>query len=74
MYLDQFDKKLEQRGIKFVGYADDIQIYVGSLRSGHRVMENTIKLLENKHMGLKVNKEKSAVKKPNESKFLGYSF
>lgn len=74
IYLDQFDKKLEQRGIKFVRYADDIQIYVGSLRSGHRVMENTIKLLEGKHMGLKVNHSKSAVKKPNESKFLGYTF
>lgn len=74
IYLDQFDKKLEQRGIKFVRYADDIQIYVGSIRSGHRVMENTIKLLEGRHMRLKVNREKSAVKKPNESKFLGYTF
>ncbi len=74
IYLDQFDKKLEQRGIKFVRYADDVQIYVGSLRSGHRVMENTIKLLEGKHMGLKVNRDKSAVKKPSESKFLGYTF
>lgn len=37
-------------------------------------MENAIKLLENKHMRLKVNKDKSTVKKPNESKFLGYTF
>lgn len=74
IYLDQIDKELERRNIKFVRYADDIQIYVGSLRSGYRVMEKTIKLLECKRYTLKVNKEKSAVRKPNESKFLGYTF
>lgn len=74
IFLDQIDKELERRNIRFVRYADDIQIYVGSLRSGYRVMEKTIKLLECKRYGLKVNKDKSAVRKPNESKFLGYSF
>ena len=74
IYLDQIDKRLEQRGIRFVRYADDIQIYTTSLRSAHRVMDNTMKLFESKKMGLKVNREKSAVRRPYESKFLGYTF
>lgn len=74
IYLDQIDKTLEDRNVRFVRYADDIQIYANSLRSAHRIMEKTIKLLECKRIGLKVNPKKSAVKKPNESKFLGYTF
>lgn len=74
IYLDQIDKTLEERNVRFVRYADDIQIYANSLRCAHRIMEKTIKLLECKRIGLKVNPEKSAVKKPNESKFLGYTF
>lgn len=74
IYLDQIDKILEQRGIKFCRYADDIQIYATSIRSAYRILEKTIKLIESNRYQLKVNIEKSAVKEINESKFLGYSF
>jgi len=74
IYLDQVDKELERRGIKFCRYADDIQIYATSIKGAHRTMENTIKLLESKRIKLIVNNEKSAVRPYYEAKFLGYSF
>ncbi len=74
IYLDQVDKELERRQIRFVRYADDIQIYARSIKSAYRIKENTIRLIEGNRIKLKVNEEKSAVKKLNEAKFLGYSF
>lgn len=71
--LDDFDKELERRGHKFARYADDSNIYVKSQRAGQRVMESMTNFLE-KNLRLKVNKEKSAVDKPNRRKFLGFSF
>jgi RNA-directed DNA polymerase len=71
--LDELDKELEKRGHRFVRYADDSNIYVKSARAGERVMESITKFITEK-LRLKVNKEKSAVDKPSERKFLGYSF
>ena len=70
--LDDFDKELERRGHLFCRYADDCNIYVGSRRAGERVMATLIDYLENR-LKLKVNREKSAVDRPWNRKFLGYS-
>lgn len=71
--LDELDKELEKRGLKFVRYADDCNIYVRSKRAGIRVMESITEFIEKK-LKLKVNKEKSAVDRPWKRKFLGFSF
>jgi len=71
--LDDLDKELERRGHSFVRYADDCNIYVKTERAGQRVMEG-IKRFLTKKLKLKVNENKSAVGKPHERKFLGFSF
>jgi RNA-directed DNA polymerase len=71
--LDAMDKELEKRGLSFCRYADDCNIYVASQRAGERVMASTARFIEGK-LKLKVNREKSAVARPWERKFLGYSF
>ncbi|MDD4893614.1 MAG: reverse transcriptase domain-containing protein, partial [Candidatus Rickettsiella isopodorum] len=71
--LDELDKELEARGHKFVRYADDCNIYVKSERSGERVMNSIRNFIVNK-LKLKVNESKSAVARPQERKFLGFSF
>jgi len=68
--LDDLDKALERRGLRFCRYADDANIYVKSRRAGERVMASVIGFLERK-LHLKVNMEKSAVARPWERKFLG---
>jgi len=70
--LDELDKELERRGHKFCRYADDCNIYVRSKAAGERVMASVTKFLA-KRLRLKVNLEKSAVARPWERKFLGYS-
>jgi RNA-directed DNA polymerase len=70
--LDELDKELERRGHKFCRYADDCNIYVRSKQAGERVMASVTEFLE-KRLRLKVNREKSAVARPWERKFLGYS-
>jgi group II intron reverse transcriptase/maturase len=72
IYLTKFDRMLEERGHKFVRYADDCNIYVKSLRAAERVMESCIKYLEKK-LKLKVNRKKSGSGSPKELKFLGFS-
>jgi len=71
--LDDLDKELERRGHRFVRYADDCNIYVGSERAGQRVMESVSSFLVKK-LKLRVNREKSAVAKVGERGFLGFSF
>ena len=71
--LDELDKYLEKRGVKFCRYADDCNIYVGSERAGKRVLENTIKFIE-ETLKLRVNRDKSGVFRPRRAKFLGYTF
>jgi RNA-directed DNA polymerase len=70
--LDELDKELERRGHRFCRYADDCNIYVKSQAAGERVMESITRFLE-KRLRLRVNEEKSAVGRPWERKFLGYS-
>lgn len=73
LLLDELDRELERRGHRFARYADDCNIYVRSERAGERVMEVTKEFLK-RRLRLKVNEQKSAVGKPSERKFLGYSF
>lgn len=71
--LDVLDKELEDRGHKFVRYADDCNIYVKSKKAGIRTMEGITAFIE-KGLSLKVNHDKSAVDRPWNRKFLGFSF
>jgi len=71
--LDEWDRELERRGHRFVRYADDCQIYVRSEAAGERVMASLTRFLEER-LRLRVNRAKSAVARPWERTFLGYSF
>jgi hypothetical protein len=71
--LDELDRELERRGLRFVRYADDCNIYVRSERAGQRVMKSITQFITEK-LKLKVNEAKSAVARPQERKFLGFSF
>lgn len=71
--LDDLDKELEQRGHRFVRYADDCNIYVKTQRAGERAMESVKQFLEKK-LKLKVNPKKSKVDRATRVKFLGFSF
>ena len=71
--LTDLDRELERRGHRFCRYADDCNIYVGSEMAGQRVMEALTEYLE-RDLRLRVNREKSAVARPWDRKFLGYSF
>ena len=73
LVLDELDRELERRGHRFVRYADDCNIYVRSERAGHRVMESVTRFIM-QELKLKVNEAKSAVARPQERKFLGFSF
>jgi RNA-directed DNA polymerase len=71
--LDELDRELERRKHRFVRYADDCNIYVRSRRAGQRVMMNVTRFLTQR-LKLKVNEAKSAVARPMQRKFLGFSF
>jgi RNA-directed DNA polymerase len=71
--LDELDRELQRRGHRFVRYADDCNIYVRSERAGERVMESVTRFITQK-LKLKVNEAKSAVARPQDRKFLGFSF
>lgn len=71
--LDELDGELAKRGLRFVRYADDCNIFVRSERAGQRVMTSIRNFLE-KRMRLQVNEAKSGVRKPDEVAFLGFSF
>ena len=73
LVLDELDRELERRGHRFVRYADDCNIYVGSERAGQRVMESVTRFITHR-LKLKVNQAKSAVARPGQRKFLGFSF
>ena len=73
LLLDELDQELERRGHRFVRYADDCNIYVRSERAGQRVMESITRFIRQK-LRLKVNEAKSAAARPQERKFLGFSF
>jgi len=71
--LNELDKELELRGLKFVRYADDCIIMAKSEMSARRIMRNVTRYIEEK-LGLIVNAEKSQITKPNKLKFLGFGF
>lgn len=70
--LDELDWELARRGHRFVRYADDENIYVRSERSGQRIMASITDFIE-RRLRLKVNTEKSAIARPEERHFLGFS-
>lgn len=71
--LNELDKELEARGLNFVRYADDCNIFVRSEKAAERVMKSITDFIERK-LGLKVNAEKSRVGRPKETKFLGFGY
>ena len=73
LVLDELDRELERRQHRFVRYADDCNIYVASERAGKRVMQSVSRFIQ-RRLKLKVNATKSAVARPQERKFLGFSF
>jgi group II intron reverse transcriptase/maturase len=73
IYLTPYDKELESRGLRFVRYADDCNIFVKSMIASRRVEERVISYLERK-LKLKVNMEKTEARKAVGSKFLGFEF
>jgi RNA-directed DNA polymerase len=73
LVLDELDRELERRKHCFVRYADDCNIYVRSRRAGERVKQNITRFIT-RRLKLKVNEQKSAVARPVERKFLGFSF
>src|ERR1700677_2787950 len=73
LVLDELDRELEGRGHRFVRYADDCNIYVRSERAGQRVMESIVRFITHR-LKLKVNEAKSAIARPKQRKFLGFSF
>ena len=70
--LDEVDKELERRGLSFVRYADDLNVYVRSKRAGEDAMQTLRRLYAD--LRLQINESKSAVARPQDRKFLGYSF
>ena len=73
VYLDKLDKELEGRGLCFVRYADDCNIFVRSEKAANRVMASVTSWLERK-LRLKVSTTKAKVVRPNDSAFLGFTF
>jgi RNA-directed DNA polymerase len=73
LVLDELDRERERRGHRYVRYADDSNIYVRSEQAGQRVMESITRFITH-NLKLKVNETKSAVARPQERKFLGFSF
>ena len=69
--LDELDWELARRGLRFVRYADDFSVYVGSVRAGKRVMASIRKFIEGR-LRLVVNEEKSTISRPNDLTFLGF--
>ncbi|MFC0271165.1 reverse transcriptase domain-containing protein, partial [Metabacillus herbersteinensis] len=71
--LNELDKELESRGLRFVRYADDALVFVKSEKAANRVMKSIVKFIEEK-LGLIVNTEKSRISPPKELKFLGFGY
>jgi predicted XRE-type DNA-binding protein len=71
--LNELDKELEARGLNFVRYADDCNIYVKSEKAAERVMKSITDYIERK-LGLIVNAEKSRIGRPTQIKFLGFGY
>src|SRR6201981_3234357 len=72
LVLDEFDRELERRGHRFVRYADDCNIYVRSEKAGRRVMTSLTRFIEGR-LKLQINAQKSAVARPWQRSFLGFT-
>jgi RNA-directed DNA polymerase len=72
LVLDELDRELERRGHRFVRYADDCNIYVRSEKAGRRVMQSLTRFIEGR-LKLQINAEKSAVARPWDRSFLGFT-
>lgn len=73
IYLNELDKELQSRGLHFTRYADDCVIYVRSEAAAKRVMKSITRWLEEK-LRVQVNITKTKVCRPNDTKYLGFSF
>lgn len=73
IYLDKLDKEIEQRGLRFVRYADDVLIFTKSQKAANRVMKSISSWIERK-LFLKINATKSKVVRPTKGKYLGFTF
>jgi RNA-directed DNA polymerase len=73
LVLDELDKEMERRGLRFVRYADDCNVHLRSERAAANAFENLTRFIEGT-LKLKVNRAKSAVGRPWERKLLGFSF
>src|SRR3981189_1569158 len=73
LVLDELDRELERRGHRFVRDARDCNIYVRSEKAGRRVMQSVARFIEGR-LKLKINVEKSAVARPWDRSFLGFTF
>ena len=72
LYLDRLDREMESRGLAFVRYADDITVYAKSPRSAERNYGRLVSWIE-KHLKLRINREKSGIRSPEEGGFLGFT-
>ena len=72
LVLDELDRELERRGHRFVRYADDCNVYVRSKKTGRRVMASLTRFIEGR-LKLQINTEKSAVARPWQRSFLGFT-
>lgn len=73
IYLNELDKELESRGLRFCRFAEDCNIYVKSKRSGERAMKSVTKFMD-EELKLKINLNKSMVTRPWKLKYLSFSF
>lgn len=71
--LDELDKELEKRKLRFVRYADDISIFVGSQKAADRILESITSWIEVR-LKLRVNREKSGIRRPSKGQLLGFGF
>lgn len=71
--LDDLDRELERRGHRFIRYADDLRIHAKSERAGERILAGTAGFIE-RRLKLKVNREKSSVKRASQATVLGFGF
>ena len=71
--LDDLDRELEQRGHRFVRYADDLRVFVRSERAAQRVFDSACGVIEQR-LKLKVNREKSSIRHAAQATLLGFGF
>ena len=71
--LNELDKELEKRGLRFVRYADDFSIFVRTSRAAYRVKRRITRFIE-ANLHLTINTKKSAIRRPLSYEYLGFAF